>query len=664
MTEIESEEPRTSSFLSGTRTFAGEVETNDADSLRVNPPPQVAGNGPRARLVRASTSRWWPGLLLEQAVTALMVLAICTGVVVTIVSLLRREEFGGRDLPWANQFGVLMLNVVAFLGAPVAFRRGEFIAINWIDRVAPSRYGPLLEGARDGVTLLFAIVLGHIGWQFAIGAYSQSDQYLHIPEFWLDLPLAAGAWLTVVFAVERLLLSARLRLLGVVPALVLGALVLLGQRTVFSGLTPTAAMWVMVVASILLLMLGLPLPFVFGVGAFIAMYYSGLPFTIAASDLLDGTSNFVLVAIPFFLVTGFVMSAGGLSERLARAIRVVLGRVPGGLLHVIVVSMFVFSGISGSKIGDMAAVGGSARNMAEEEGYPVPEAIATLVAGASMGDTVPPSIPLIVLSSVCSISVGQLFIGGILPAVVMGLVLVLLILWRARKWPYGRSTERLSASQKVRVLALATPVLAIPVFLVAVIVTGTATPSEASAIAVIVALVIYFAFRGSPRSLLRVASDSAVIAGVVLFITAAATLFARVLTLANVPQKLAQVVADDHLGKWGFLALSTIVLIIMGMVMEGIPAVLIFGPILLPMATSLGISPVHYGIVLVSAIGLGANSPPIGIGVFVAAQMGRVQMRDVAVRLRPYLVALYIGLIAIVFIPQITTWLPDVLHIK
>jgi tripartite ATP-independent transporter DctM subunit len=612
-------------------------------------------------LVRASARWWWPGNLLERAVQVLLVLAVLAGVVITLVSLSVRG-FAGGDVQWANQAGVFMLNVVAFLGASVAYRRRQFLAITWIDRVVPARVVPVLEGMRDGITLALAFLLAEIGWAFAVNAINQPDQYLKIPEFWLDLPLCLGAWLIAAFAVERLLLSAALRLSGVLVAVVLIALVIAGQATLFPSLDAAGSVWVMVVVGLAMLILGVPLPFVFGVGAIVSAYYGDLPFTTVASDLLDGTSNFLLVAIPFFLFTGFMMSAGGLSERLARAIRVLLGRVPGALLHVIVASMFVFSGISGSKIGDMAAVGSSARQMAEEEDTPVPEAIAALTAGAAMGDTVPPSIPLIVLSSVSSLSVGALFIGGILPAVTMAVALVLLIWWRSRKQP--RPDRTMPVREKARALAVALPIMVIPVFLVAAIITGIATPSEASAIAVLVSIVVCVCYRSTtPRSLVKVAVDSSVIAGVVLFIIAAATLFARVLTLAEVPQRLGQLVADDHFGKWGFLVLSTIVLVIMGMIMEGVPAVLIFGPLLIPIALQLGINGLHYGIVLAVAIGIGANSPPIGVGVFVAAQIGEVEMSDVARRMRPYLIALYLGLVAIVFVPQITTWLPNLLHI-
>jgi tripartite ATP-independent transporter DctM subunit len=626
-------------------------------------PPVPEATGPRQALVRAAERWWWPANLLERCVCVLLVVAVLAGVVTTIASLSLRA-FAGGDLAWANQAGVLMLNIVAFLGAAVAYRRRQFLAITWIDKVVPARVVPVLEGMRDGITLALAFVLAEVGWAFAVNSYNQPDQYLHIPEFWVDLPLCLGAWLIAIFAVERLLLSAAIRLSGVLVAAVLVFLVLLGRSTVFDNLTAAGSVWVMVVVGLVLLMLGLPLPFVFGVGALVSAYYGNLPFTVAASDLLDGTSNFLLVAIPFFLFTGFMMSAGGLSERLARAIRVLFGRVPGALLHVIVASMFVFSGISGSKIGDMAAVGSSARQMAEEEDVPVPEAVAALVAGAAMGDTVPPSIPLIVLSSVSSLSVGALFVAGILPAVTMAIALAVLIWLRWRKKPRTRPSVIMPMKEKVRALGIAVPVMVIPVFLVGAIITGIATPSEASAIAVLVSVAVCACYRSaSPRALMKVAVESSVIAGVVLFIISAATLFARVLTLAEVPQRLGQLIANDHFGKWGFLVLSTIVLVAMGMIMEGVPAVLIFGPLLIPIALQLGINGLHYGIVLAVAIGIGANSPPIGVGVFVAAQIGKVEMTDVAKRLRPYLVALYIGLIAIVFIPWIVTWLPDLLHV-
>lgn len=641
---------------------AGPVPTPMDTPIGAEPTFAVT-SGPRTALVRAAAHWWWPGNLLERLVQGLLVLSVVAGVVITLVSLSLRS-FAGGDLQWANQAGVFMLNVVAFLGASIAFRRRQFLAITWIDRVVPARAVPVLEGLRDGITLALSFLLAEIGWAFAVNSYNQPDQYLKIPEFWLDLPLCLGAWLIAIFAVERLLLSSAIRLSGVLAAVVLVGVVILAQETVFGQLDAAGSVWVMVVVGVALLLLGVPLPFVFGVGAIVAAYFGDLPFTTVASDLLDGTSNFLLVAIPFFLFTGFMMSAGGLSERLARAIRVLLGRVPGALLHVIVASMFVFSGISGSKIGDMAAVGSSARQMAEEEDTPVPEAVAALTAGAAMGDTVPPSIPLIVLSSVSSLSVGALFIGGILPAVTMAIALVVLIYLRARRNRRPAAEHSMPVREKARALAVAVPIMTIPVFLVAAIISGIATPSEASAIAVLVSIVVCACYQTtSPRSLLKVAVDSSVIAGVVLFIIAAATLFARVLTLAEVPQRLGQLVANDHFGRWGFLVLSTIVLVVMGMIMEGVPAVLIFGPLLIPIAVQLGINGLHYGIVLAVAIGIGANSPPIGVGVFVAAQIGKVEMSDVARRMRPYLIALYLGLVAIVFVPQITTWLPNLFHI-
>ena len=258
---------------------------------------------------------------------------------------------------------------------------------------------------------------------------------------------------------------------------------------------------------------------------------------VVGSDLLDGMASFLLVAIPFFLFTGFLMSAAGLSDRLGNALRVVTSRIPGGVLHSIVLSMLVFSGVSGSKIGDMAAVGKTAVRMAEQEDYEVPEAIAALAAGSAMGDTVPPAVGLIVLSSVSALSVGALFLGGLLPAFVVLLALLVMIYVRFRrkaKVPIP-GTRR----DKVRMVLAAIPVLVIPVILVGGIVSGAATPTEISAISVFVTIIFASLLYRSLgwRRLFAVAVESAILSGAILFIVASATLFARILTLGGVPPR-------------------------------------------------------------------------------------------------------------------------------
>jgi tripartite ATP-independent transporter DctM subunit len=414
---------------------------------------------------------------------------------------------------------------------------------------------------------------------------------------------------------------------------------------------------------VVLLVTGFSLPFVFLTAAIVYVHVSDQFLAVIASDLLDSSSNFVLVAIPFFLVTGMLMS-DNLTDRLTDAIRVLLGRLPGSLLHVIVFSMFVFSGISGSKIGDMAAVGNSAVKMAKHEKYPVAEAVAVLAAGAAMGDTIPPSIALIVLSSISFLSVSALFLAGLMPAVIVGVCLLVIIWVKHRK----RSTApvTMTTGQRVRTILGAFPALSVAVLLVGGIVTGIATPTEISAVAVGYAVILVVAYRRtSVASMYRIVVQAAVLAGVVLFVTATSTLFARALTIAQVPQRLAAFVSDGHLpgGQLAFLILSTLVLVVMGMVMEGLPAILVFAPLLVPAAITLHVNPIEYGILIVMAIGLGANCPPIGVGVYVGAQIGDVGLGEVGRRLIPYLAAVVVGIAIVIALPNVVLWLPRLFHL-
>jgi tripartite ATP-independent transporter DctM subunit len=614
-------------------------------------------------LTRAAEHWWWPGAILERISLGILAAAVSAGVVLTIVNLIMRGTMHS-SLVWLDEAGVLMLNIVAFLGAAVAYRRRRYLAITWIDKRLPARAVAVLDGSRDLATLLLALLLVDTGWQFAMSSYSEIDPYLRFSEFWLNVPLPVGAALVALFAVERLLFGPVWRLLGVVPVAALTALLVASHSSFFASLSPLGTVVVMAVAVVVLLVLGLPLPFVFGISSLVCLYLGGIPMTTAPSDLLDSNASFILVVVPFFLLTGFVLGESGLSRRLGYAARVALDRVPGSLLHVVVVSMFVFSGISGSKVGDMAAVGSSAFQMAKDEDYPPSEVAAALSAGAAMGDTVPPSTGLIVLSSVSLLPITALFVGGILPAVTLAIALAVVILLRFRRASRVRVGADLSFPQKVRVMRDAFPVVALMVLLVGSIVSGIATPSEASAIAVVVSVLLCIIYRGSSAGrLVNAALEASVTAGLVMFIIATATLFARLLTLAEIPQELGQLVTDANLGRVGFLLVSTALLVVAGMILEGLPAILVFAPLLIPVASQLGVNSLQYGIVLVIAIGIGAHSPPIGVGLYSAAQMGQVEVTQVARRMRYYLVALYVGLIIVTFVPQTVTWLPQVLHI-
>lgn len=610
----------------------------------------------------ADEPRWaLPFSVLEHVGGALLVLSIAAEVVVTLVGIITRAA-GGTPPQWGDAAGAVMLNIVAFVGAAVAYRRRQYLVIDWCDRLLPPRGKDVADGVREGIVLAVACMLIGASLQFAVQSYDDIDATLHISTFWVNLPLVVGIVLIALFSLERCLAMRGTRLAGLGVGVAIALAYFFGQSALSGGLGQDQSAAIMGVLTVVLLLTGFSLPFVFLTAAVVYVHVSDQFLSVIASDLLDSSSNFVLVAIPFFLVTGMLMS-DSLTDKLTDAIRVLLGRLPGSLLHVIVLSMFVFSGISGSKIGDMAAVGNSAVKMAKREKYPVAEAVAVLAAGAAMGDTIPPSIALIVLSSISFLSVSALFLAGLLPAVIVGVCLLVLIWFKHRKRPVERI--EMSGGQRVRTVLGAFPTLSVAVLLVGGIVTGIATPTEISAVAVAYALILVLAYRRTKLAdIYRVVVSAAVLAGVVLFVTATSTLFARALTIAQVPQRLAAFVSGGHLGgQWAFLILSAVALVVMGMVMEGLPAILVFAPLLVPAAISLHVNPIEYGILVVMAIGLGANCPPIGVGVYVGAQIGEVGLGEVGKRLLPYLSAVVVGLAVVIALPDVVLWLPRALHL-
>jgi tripartite ATP-independent transporter DctM subunit len=625
----------------------------------------VPRSGVFAELEALTQRWWWPPTLLQWASAAVMGISVAIGILLTLTTVIGRiTSISALNLQWSDEAGVVMLNILCFIGGAVGYRQRRFTSLDLLDRNISSKFVAIVGNARDAVTLAVCGDLAYIAWGFATNTHSE-DQYLHVSEMWVYIPLPIGMGLLALFCLERIMLSPAGKLSGIALAVGLMAVLQVLHVTVWNSADATTCMVVALVVAAGLLFGGLGLPFAFGAGSLIFLYFQHLPFVVTASDLVDSNASFLLVSIPFFLLVGYLMSESNLSDKLADVLQIVLGRVPGGVLHAVLVSMLIFSGISGSKIGDMAAIGKSAVRMAKKEDYEVSEAVAALCAGGSMGDTVPPALTLIVLSSVSSISVGALFIGGIVPAFVCLAVMMAIIVYRFRKHP--RQGTPMSWAARGKVILSAVPVMVIPVILVGGIVTGLATPTEISAVAVaLTILLITVIYRSASwMGIVRATVNASVLAGVVLTIVAFATLFARVLTLAEVPQQIANLVADGDVGgHWGFMALTAVVMIIMGMIMEGLPSILVFAPILVPIALNLGINPVYYGIVMVMAVGIGTHSPPIGVALYVGAEIGDVPVKQVGRKMRSYLVALYVALIIVIAAPVLVTWLPTAFHVK
>ena len=402
--------------------------------------------------------------------------------------------------------------------------------------------------------------------------------------------------------------------------------------------------------------------------AFTALIYiwidGALPGMIFAQQMARGIDNFVLLAIPFFILVGYLMEANGMSVRLIALIERLVGGARGGLNVVMVLSMVIFSGISGSKMADVAAVGSvlipAARRSRQNPGG----AVALLAASAVMAETIPPCINLIILGFVANLSIGGLFMAGLLPAGLMALALIGVVILLGGD---ARLTQEvaLSTAPLGQLWRGAIVTLGLVVIIFAGFRFGIATATEISAFAALYALIVGGAtFRElGPRAAALSFVNAATRSGLVLFIVAAAQSLAFVLTLQQFPHALAQamIALSQNAGASPFLLLSILILIVMGSILEGAAALIIFGPLLIPVAGQIGINGLHFGVVLVIAMGIGLFAPPLGLGLYGACLIGGVPIESTVRPMLGYLGLLFLCLLVIAFVPGLTLWLPHLI---
>ena len=587
--------------------------------------------------------------------------AVVLELVILFANVLSRSLLDDSIL-WANEFGHLILSIIAFVGGALAYNRNEHIAVHAvIDRLA-DRTRTMVLACMDWVVMIGSL---YIAWISVAVVKSRGDELSTVMEIsmrWFVLPLTVGMVLMAFFAVGRLLQHDRRERLqaGIITAAVIGTLI--GFNALWGPFEGSALLpWLVITVLGLLLALGLPVGFVLAAVAILYIHLSGSGRMIAVpSTMQSGVSNFVLLAIPFFMMAGYVMTEGGLSRRLSDFVVALVGRVRGGLYQVVIVSMYIFSGISGSKAADVAAVGTALQPMIRENDYDEPEFAALLSAGAVMGETIPPSLPMLVLGSITTISMGALFLAGVVPAVVLALCLMVAIYVRARmadRYPGIRTPFPVL----MRATLYAAPALLVPLMLVIGIATGFATPTEISSVAVVygLALSVLLYRELTWYKLWRSISDTGVKAGMILFITATASTFAYTLTSAGIPTRIAELMIEiAGRSSWVFMLASLLVLVVMGALLEGLPALLVFAPILMPLAPKFGVSPIQYGIVLLIAMGLGCFAPIIGVGMYISCSVTGTKVEPASRAMVPYAVILFLGLLLVAFVPWFSLVLP------
>jgi tripartite ATP-independent transporter DctM subunit len=419
---------------------------------------------------------------------------------------------------------------------------------------------------------------------------------------------------------------------------------------------------VLSITFVTLMLLSVPVSFAMGLASIAAILWQGrTPLNTVVTQMVAGMDSFPLMAIPFFILAGELMERAGISERLVNLAKALVAHVRGGLGMVVIVAEYLFSGISGSTAADVSAIGSMLIAPMERAGYHKGEAIAIICAATAMGILVPPCIFMIVLASMTNQSIGAMFVAGFVPAVVIALGLIAYVYWRSGKLGIPREA-RARRRQVLRALGDGVIAMVMPLIIFGAIFGGITTVTEAAVVAVlysaVVGLVVYrrFGLRDLPAILLASSINTAMI----MLLVGVATVFSWILTVERVPQAVAALVTGISSAPWVFLLVSNLIFIVFGAILEGLPALIVFVPVMYPIATQLGIDPLHYGILVIASIGIGIFMPPIGVGLFIACAIGKMNMVDAARYMIPYLGILVIGLLVVTFVPWFTLVLPQV----
>lgn len=416
---------------------------------------------------------------------------------------------------------------------------------------------------------------------------------------------------------------------------------------------------------ILLMMISVPIAISLGLASTAALLYSGkVSSSYVAQGLVTSIDSFPLMAVPFFILAGNLMSQGGLSERLLAVGKMLFGRFSGGMAVIAVTTCMFFGAISGSGPATVAAVGAILLPAMIKSGYRPGFSSGLIASAGSLGVVIPPSIPMVIYASSANVSVTALFMAGIIPGLLIGFLLI------GYAWFIGRKEENLvvestpSLREALSTIYDAKWALLVPVIILGGIYGGVFTPTEAAAVAVFYGLIVgLFLYRElSLKSLYAILAESALVTATIMVIVGTATIFGRVLTIERIPVQLADFVMEVISNPLMLLLMINILLLIIGTFMETLAAIIILTPILLPIATSVGVNPVHFGIIMIVNLAIGMITPPVGVNLFVASRVAKLSLEKVMRSAVPFLLVMLFALLLITYIPVISLGLGDFLN--
>ncbi|MEJ8821194.1 TRAP transporter large permease subunit [Variovorax humicola] len=591
---------------------------------------------------------------LYAGIAAIAAALIAGEIVLLLASVFWRYALH-RPLVWSDEVATVVLIWVGVLGATLAGHGGQHIRMSALVSALP-RHRDKFDSVASVATLVTLGALLPVAIEYCFSEWGLSSPALGIPNVVRHAALPVGLALMLVSELERVI---RRGAWWHVAAAAVGVAVVTVGLYLFSEQVEALGHWSLLLFFVVLgvlLVTGIPIAFAFAAAsALYVLCADGTPMSIVTMRFEEGMAHLILLAIPLFVALGLLLQVTGLAQAMIGFLASLLGRVRGGLNYVLIVAMYVVSGISGSKAADIAAIAPALFPDMKRRGYDEGDMAALLSASAAMSETIPPSLVLITIGSVMGISIAALFKGGLAPALVIAIALWLYVALRARKLP-APSAQQTPPREVGRLFVVALPAFGLPFVIRGAIVNGVATATEVATIGIVYALLAgWLIYRClDPKKLYPLLVETATTSGAILLIMGTATAMAWVISQSGVSNELAALVKTLPGGRSMFLLVSICVFILVGSLLEGIPAIVLFAPLLFPASRALGIDDVHYSMVVILAMGIGLFAPPIGVGFYLACGMGKVEPGLASRHIWRYLAVVLAGLLVVAFVPQLT----------
>jgi len=581
---------------------------------------------------------------------------IAAEVLVLFAGVVARYVFH-QPLIWSDELATILFLWLCMLGAVVAQHKGAHMRLTIVVSLAPPRWRERIETFSALAGVLFMLALVEPAWEHAVDQMMITTPTLHLPDTVRSVAILCGLILMAMISCLQLLQRAKL------SDITLAAVVMAACACVlwmFQEQLQDVENWNLLVffgVGVAVLVLGgAPIAIAFGLATVAYLFFmTYMPMSIVISRMDEGMSSFVLLSIPLFVLLGLLIEVTGLAAALVNLLSALVAHFRGGLSYVLVGAMYLVSGISGSKAADMAAIAPVLLPEMQKRGKDPGELIGLLSASAAMGETIPPSIVLITVGSVTGVSIAALFTGGMLPAAIGAIGLVIVAYFRSRGENVS-DIQRASGEQIRKAAFAALPALFLLMVIRMAVVSGVATATEVSTIGVVYALIVAFLSRRKfpYGQMWPMLCNALSLSGAIMIILGTATAMAWALTQSGFSHQLAAAMEKMPGGSAGFLALSVVVFAILGSVLEGIPAIVVFAPLLFPIAQDLGIEPVHYAIMMVLSMSLGLFIPPLGIGFYQACAIGRIEPDKAMRAIWPYMFAILMSVVIVAIVPWVT----------